>query len=130
MGHLVPFHFTKWLQDTFDVPLVIQVTDDEKFIFKEELTIELPEYEIRKMMAIRDPLGGIDTFQIVVRYIVPRLLGMRMCMFCPHCCTHNSPCMDVFGSSAQPTGGMLGRPDALIGGVEAQHSEATCEVMG
>ena len=25
MGHLIPFMFTKWLQDTFDVPLVIQV---------------------------------------------------------------------------------------------------------
>ena len=25
LGHLVPFTFTKWLQDTFDVPLVIQV---------------------------------------------------------------------------------------------------------
>ena len=24
-GHLIPFMFTKWLQDTFDVPLVIQV---------------------------------------------------------------------------------------------------------
>eukprot|EP00743_Colponemidia_sp_Colp-15_P016430 GILK01020050.1.p1 GENE.GILK01020050.1~~GILK01020050.1.p1 ORF type:complete len:315 (+),score=50.75 GILK01020050.1:83-1027(+) len=39
MGHLVPFLFTKWLQDTFDVPLVIQMTDDEKFYFK-DLTIE------------------------------------------------------------------------------------------
>lgn len=35
MGHLVPFMFTKWLQDTFDVPLVIQITDDEKFYFKD-----------------------------------------------------------------------------------------------
>ena len=34
MGHLIPFIFTKWLQETFDVPLVIQLTDDEKFLFK------------------------------------------------------------------------------------------------
>merc|ERR1719188_770622 len=34
MGHLVPFLFTKWLQDAFDVPLVIQMTDDEKFLWK------------------------------------------------------------------------------------------------
>lgn len=34
LGHLIPFLFTKWLQDAFDVPLVIQMTDDEKFIFK------------------------------------------------------------------------------------------------
>ena len=40
LGHLVPFMFTKWLQDTFNVPLVIQLTDDEKFFFKENLTLE------------------------------------------------------------------------------------------
>jgi tryptophanyl-tRNA synthetase len=34
LGHLIPFLFTKWLQDAFDVPLVIQMTDDEKFLFK------------------------------------------------------------------------------------------------
>lgn len=39
LGHLIPFIFTKWLQDTFDVPLVIQLTDDEKFFWK-DLTVE------------------------------------------------------------------------------------------
>lgn len=34
LGHLIPFLFTKWLQDAFNAPLVIQMTDDEKFIFK------------------------------------------------------------------------------------------------
>jgi len=40
LGHLVPFLFTKWLQEVFDVPLVIELTDDEKFLFKPKLTIE------------------------------------------------------------------------------------------
>jgi len=40
MGHTIPFIFTKYLQDAFDVPLVIQITDDEKFIFKAELELE------------------------------------------------------------------------------------------
>lgn len=40
LGHMVPFVFTKWLQDVFDVPLVIELTDDEKFLFKQKLTIE------------------------------------------------------------------------------------------
>merc|ERR1712070_1347996 len=31
--------FTKYLQDAFDVPLVIQMTDDEKFLWK-DLTLE------------------------------------------------------------------------------------------
>lgn len=39
LGHLIPFHFTKWLQDVFDCPLVIQLTDDEKFLFKQELNL-------------------------------------------------------------------------------------------
>ncbi|KAH7869621.1 uncharacterized protein C8R40DRAFT_1130111 [Lentinula edodes] len=40
LGHMIPFVFTKWLQDVFDVPLVIQLTDDEKFLFKHELKVE------------------------------------------------------------------------------------------
>ncbi|CAL9774757.1 unnamed protein product [Musa acuminata subsp. burmannicoides] len=39
MGHLVPFMFTKYLQDAFKVPLVIQLTDDEKCMWK-NLTVE------------------------------------------------------------------------------------------
>ena len=34
LGHLVPFPFTTWLQKTFRVPLVIQLTDDEKFLLR------------------------------------------------------------------------------------------------
>lgn len=34
LGHLVPFLFTAWLQKAFQCPLVIQMTDDEKFLFK------------------------------------------------------------------------------------------------
>ena len=39
LGHMVPFIFTKWLQDVFDVPLVVELTDDEKFLFKPKLTV-------------------------------------------------------------------------------------------
>ncbi|KAI6189464.1 Tryptophanyl-tRNA synthetase [Aphelenchoides bicaudatus] len=34
LGHLIPFIFTKYLQEAFDVPLIIQMTDDEKFLWK------------------------------------------------------------------------------------------------
>lgn len=40
LGHMIPFLFTKWLQEVFDVPLIIELTDDEKFLFKQKLTIE------------------------------------------------------------------------------------------
>lgn len=40
LGHMVPFIFTKWLQDVFDAPLIVEMTDDEKFLFKPKLTID------------------------------------------------------------------------------------------
>lgn len=41
LGHLVQFMFTKYLQEAFDVPLVIQLTDDEKFFWnKKSMTLE------------------------------------------------------------------------------------------
>lgn len=40
MGHIVPWIFTKWLQDKFDVDLWFQMTDDEKYLFKKELKLE------------------------------------------------------------------------------------------
>jgi tryptophanyl-tRNA synthetase len=39
LGHLIPFLFTKYLQEAFNVPLVIQMTDDEKFLWK-DITLE------------------------------------------------------------------------------------------
>lgn len=32
LGHMIPFQLTKYLQDVFDVPVVIQLTDDDKFL--------------------------------------------------------------------------------------------------
>jgi len=32
IGHLIPFIFTKWLQEKFNVNVYIQITDDEKFL--------------------------------------------------------------------------------------------------
>jgi len=40
MGHTIPFIFTRYLQQAFDVPLVIQITDDEKYIHNPALELE------------------------------------------------------------------------------------------
>jgi tryptophanyl-tRNA synthetase len=40
LGHLIPWIFTKWLQEKFDVELWFHFPDEEKFLFKEELTLE------------------------------------------------------------------------------------------
>ncbi len=40
LGHLVPWYFTKWLQDKFGVELWFQFPDEEKFLFKQGLSFE------------------------------------------------------------------------------------------
>ena len=39
IGHIIPWIFTKWLQDKFDAPLYFQMTDDEKFLCKPDLSL-------------------------------------------------------------------------------------------
>lgn len=40
LGHLVPWILTKYLQDAFGSDLYFQMTDDEKFLFNQDLTTE------------------------------------------------------------------------------------------
>lgn len=41
IGHIIPFYFTKWLQDNFKANVYIQLTDDEKFLEESRgLTLE------------------------------------------------------------------------------------------
>ncbi|MCL5788230.1 MAG: tryptophan--tRNA ligase [Candidatus Marsarchaeota archaeon] len=40
IGHLLPFVFTKWLQDKFGVNLYVEVTDDEKFLTNQGVTLD------------------------------------------------------------------------------------------
>ena len=40
IGHIFLWIFTKWLQDKFDVELLFQMTDDEKFLFNDKLSLE------------------------------------------------------------------------------------------
>ncbi|CAL1289735.1 unnamed protein product [Larinioides sclopetarius] len=55
IGHLIPFMFAKWLQETFDVPLIIQLSDDEKFYWKDisdEEAIELAIENVKDIIAL------------------------------------------------------------------------------
>ena len=40
MGHLLPWIFTKYLQEKFDVNLIFQITDDEKFLYNDEKSFQ------------------------------------------------------------------------------------------
>jgi len=40
LGHLMPWIFTKYLQDIFGAELYFQMTDDEKFLFNDSLSLQ------------------------------------------------------------------------------------------
>ncbi|KAL8652603.1 MAG: hypothetical protein Q9226_004200 [Calogaya cf. arnoldii] len=53
VGHTIPFEFTKYLQDVFDVPLVIMLTDDEKFYHTPRLSLrDVYKFTIQNAMDI------------------------------------------------------------------------------
>ena len=40
LGHLLPWIFTKWLQEKLNLDLYFQLTDDEKFLYHKEFTLK------------------------------------------------------------------------------------------
>nr|ODN89391.1 tryptophan-tRNA ligase [Cryptococcus depauperatus CBS 7841]ODN93797.1 tryptophan-tRNA ligase [Cryptococcus depauperatus CBS 7855] len=53
MGHLIPFMFTAYLQRIFNVPLVIQVTDDEKYLLERDAK---KQQELMKKVKAKKPI--------------------------------------------------------------------------
>ena len=52
MGHAMVWIFTKWLQDTLDVDLYFQFTDDEKFLFKNQSYDEIQSWVKENMLDV------------------------------------------------------------------------------
>ncbi|MDO8556447.1 MAG: tryptophan--tRNA ligase [Nanoarchaeota archaeon] len=52
MGHAVIWEFTKWLQDTLDVELWFQFTDDEKFLYKDLSYEEIQQWMHENMLDV------------------------------------------------------------------------------
>lgn len=85
MGHLIPFTFTVWLQKVFDVPLVIQLTDDEKFLFKDQT---LEQSRVMMMENAKDIIAcGFDvkkTFIFAdteyIQHMYPQILKVQKCV--------------------------------------------------
>jgi tryptophanyl-tRNA synthetase len=44
LGHLLPFMFTKWMQERFDVDVLIQIPDEEKYWARQNLGMNLEDY--------------------------------------------------------------------------------------
>ena len=73
----------------------------------------------------QDPLAAVNAFGVQIRTILATVLGMRMCLFCPHCTDTDTPCQDALGSVAELLGGCAGRADGMIGAVECQKSNGS-----
>ena len=87
--------------------------------------IDIPGYNLRRLIQARDPLAVAQSFAVQVRCVLAALLGVRMCPNCPHCAWSDAPCMDGFGSNAELAGGIAGRSDGICGAVECQKSSGS-----
>jgi len=109
LGHLIPFHFTLWLQRAFKVPLVIQLTDDEKFLWK-----SMPLEEARRLARenAKDIIAcGFDPrrtfiFSDVNYMSTPFYLNM---LKIAKCVTFNAA-RGIFGFSGESNIGQIGFP--------------------
>ncbi|KAG5504721.1 hypothetical protein GH5_05347 [Leishmania sp. Ghana 2012 LV757] len=63
VGHVLPFMLTKYLQDALKLPLVIQLTDDEKFLFR-----DVPFEGAMAEELIRNNIKDIIAFDFDPRY--------------------------------------------------------------
>lgn len=60
-GHFLPFFITKKLQDIFDAKVVIQVTDDEKYLYSNDNTKSVKNFQEMALENIKDIVAfGFD----------------------------------------------------------------------
>jgi tryptophanyl-tRNA synthetase len=109
MGHLLPWIFTKYLQDKFNAKLLFQITDDEKFLYGQDRTLAQIQYytyeNILDIIAVGfDPKKTkiiIDTKHIKHLYPISLELAKRITL---------STAKAVFGFSNSTNIGMIGFP--------------------
>ncbi|KFK37874.1 hypothetical protein AALP_AA3G040400 [Arabis alpina] len=110
LGHLIPFMFTKYLQEAFKVPVVIQLTDDEKFLWNKEMTVEESERLARENA--KDIIAcGFD----ITKTFIFSDFGYASCAFKKNiakiskCVTHNKA-VSIFGFKGEDHIGKIGFP--------------------
>ncbi|KGG53049.1 tryptophanyl-trna synthetase, partial [Mitosporidium daphniae] len=113
LGHAIPFIFCQWLQEVFDVHLVIQLTDDEKFHFKEHLTLDdVKRYAIENAKDIAAfGFNPEKTFIFLdseyYGYMFDTILRVQKCL-------NFNQCSSVFGFDQTTSIGKLSYPCAEI----------------
>ncbi|HEY6405589.1 MAG TPA: tryptophan--tRNA ligase [Nitrososphaeraceae archaeon] len=109
MGHLMPWMFTKYLQDKFGSKLLFQITDDEKFLSSPDRTSEeIKRYTYENILDIIsigfDPRNTkiiVDTIHIKHLYPIALEIAKRITF---------STSKAVFGFSGSTNIGMIGFP--------------------
>lgn len=82
LGHLIPFLFTAYLQRTFDATVVVQMTTDEKFLWKDLSQKQIKEYcreNIRDILAsgINDGRRFVFDNMKYIGYLYPTVLEIE-----------------------------------------------------
>ena len=109
LGHVMPWLFTKYLQDRFDVKLIFQITDDEKFLFNDSKDLEtINKFTIENILDIIaigfDPNKTkiiVDTKHINYLYPLSIEIAKKITF---------STAKAVFGFSSSSNIGMIGFP--------------------
>jgi tryptophanyl-tRNA synthetase len=109
MGHLMPWMFTKYLQDKFGSKLLFQITDDEKFLYSQDRTREeIKRFTYENILDIisvgfdsNNTKIIVDTKHIKHLYPISLEIAKRITF---------STTKAVFGFSASTNIGMIGFP--------------------
>jgi tryptophanyl-tRNA synthetase len=109
LGHLMPWIFTKYLQEKFNVNLIFQITDDEKYLFSENKSMEsIAHYTYQNILDIIaigfDPQRTkiiIDTKHINYLYKISIEIAKKITF---------STAKAVFGFNNSSNVGMIGFP--------------------
>ena len=109
MGHLMPWMFTKYLQDKFGSKLLFQITDDEKFLYSQDRTREeIKRFTYENILDIisvgfdsNNTKIIVDTKHIKHLYPISLEIAKRITF---------STAKAVFGFSASTNIGMIGFP--------------------
>lgn len=109
MGHIMPWIFTKYLQDKFDSKLLFQLTDDEKFLYSQDRTQEdVKRYTYENILDIiavgfnpKKTRIIVDTKHIQYLYPIATEIAKRITF---------STAKAVFGFTNSTNIGMIGFP--------------------
>jgi tryptophanyl-tRNA synthetase len=109
MGHLLPWIFTKYLQDKFNAKLLFQITDDEKFLYGQDRSLEqIQAYTYENILDIiavgfdrRKTKIIVDTKHIKHLYSIALEIAKRITL---------STARAVFGFSNSTNIGLIGFP--------------------